>query len=209
LLITALSIVITRSLGFLAYGSSSIALNVACLSWQVLAVLLIIFSYRAMRRKHAAWQLPPVLPSSGRGMHFAVAPLTLTVGIACSALVANTLDIDILAQYHARPDTVVAVVAVMLLPTIALVLSEEMLMRGYLLSWVTHHLGTVGGIVGSSAIFGLYHFYPDYWSMILTLVGILLAIMVRMTGSLFHATVFHVGYNLMVAFIEGPNMANH
>jgi membrane protease YdiL (CAAX protease family) len=70
---------------------------------------------------------------------------------------------------------------------------EELLFRGYLIWLLEPVVGMPLAVVLSSVLFGLNHFYQGFSGMIKTaLVGLLLAIVYWVTGSLWFAIGLHI-----------------
>jgi len=85
-------------------------------------------------------------------------------------------------------------------------LAEEMYFRGFLLQWLRQHLGTGAAIVLSAVAFAVVHLFmllhPGASGWVTTgeifVVGILMALWVTRTGSLWSSYALHIGYNCVV-----------
>lgn len=81
---------------------------------------------------------------------------------------------------------------------------EELLFRAGLRS-LTSSIGTVGYLVYSSVLFGVYHFNGDYHEVVFkTLLGVLLGVTYLVSGSIVVPMLVHFGYNLAwLLFVSG------
>jgi uncharacterized protein len=75
--------------------------------------------------------------------------------------------------------------------------SEEVLFRGVLLPALGRELGPVGGLVGSSLLFGLVHFASRTYAVVAGLMGVYLGWLFLLTGSLVAPIVSHTLYDLV------------
>ena len=78
---------------------------------------------------------------------------------------------------------------------------EEFLCRGSLLSGLKNGLGVKGAIIVSAIIFGLMHMSPSRFFP-QAILGIVLAILVLRSGSLWTAIIVHMGHNGLLVIIS-------
>lgn len=89
-------------------------------------------------------------------------------------------------------DLLWAVVAISLFPAV----SEEMVFRGLTLTGLRHRFGARAAVVGSGALFALFHLNP--WQFIpLLLIGVFISFVVHRTDSLYAGVVAHATNNLL------------
>lgn len=74
-------------------------------------------------------------------------------------------------------------------------LTEELLLRGYLLTGLRAKLGTASAVVATAALFALMHLEPIHMLLVLP-AGVFLGYLVVRTGSLYPAIVAHAANNL-------------
>lgn len=78
---------------------------------------------------------------------------------------------------------------------------EELIFRGYLLWLLTPHVGLIGAIAISSALFGLNHIYQGWAGVLKTgIMGLIFALVFWATGSLWAAILLHVLVDVFAGF---------
>jgi len=75
-------------------------------------------------------------------------------------------------------------------------IAEEVVFRGYLFRMLRHRWGVAAGVLVSAAVFAAVHGEPLYMPP-LFVIGVLLALLVQVTGSLYPAMVLHAIVNGM------------
>ena len=78
-------------------------------------------------------------------------------------------------------------------------LTEEIFFRGFILSGLLARWGVVKAATGSALIFSLFHLYPGVLIPIF-FTGLLLAVLYRVTGSLWPPVLAHAGQNTIALF---------
>ena len=73
-------------------------------------------------------------------------------------------------------------------------LTEEIFFRGFVMGGLVSRWGIVGAAIGSSLIFSLFHLYPGVLIPIF-FTGLLLAVLYRVTGSIWPPIIAHAGQN--------------
>lgn len=86
----------------------------------------------------------------------------------------------------------------LLCAAVAAGIGEELFFRGWLLPFLGRFLGTAGGLLGSSLLFGLAHPFSRTYFVLATGIGALLGWIWVQTGSLVGPIVAHALYDLIV-----------
>ena len=86
--------------------------------------------------------------------------------------------------------------------------SEELLFRGVLQSYLIEKSSVLLGIFVSSALFGLMHFYNKLYILLTFLVGLFLGWLYYFTGSLLFVVVLHAVYDVLAfgALVKFPDI---
>ena len=86
--------------------------------------------------------------------------------------------------------------------------SEELLFRGVLQSYLVEKSSVLLGIIASSALFGLMHFYNRFYILLTFLVGLFLGWLYYFTGSLLLVVVLHAVYDVLAfgALVKFPGI---
>jgi membrane protease YdiL (CAAX protease family) len=134
--------------------------------------------------------------------------LWLGLGIGCAALAAVVLPLAVLGGYDYAPEpgtaTGWALVSGVSLAALAIpAAAEEAVFRGYLFRTLVDGAGPLAAVAVTSALFALVHgANPNVGGFGLGnifLAGVLLAVAVLRTGSLWFATTVHLGWNWVMA----------
>jgi membrane protease YdiL (CAAX protease family) len=85
-------------------------------------------------------------------------------------------------------------------------IAEELAFRGFLLFYLVPFLGIPGAVLASSAVFGLGHIYQGIRGVLLTAaIGLFLATLYVLTGSLLVPIVVHAALDLRLLVIVTPD----
>ncbi len=76
---------------------------------------------------------------------------------------------------------------------------EEVLFRGFLFQGLTNRFGVWIGVLGSAAVFALAHYYAVDGILTVAALGVVNALLYRLTGSLVSSIALHAMYNAVVA----------
>src|SRR5581483_10513586 len=152
----------------------------------------------------AGWRLRPRRPFDV-GRCAAVLVAAFTVLIAYSAVVSR-LGISDLEPRENVPDyffTEHRVIPFALLLVIGVApVAEELFFRGFLFQGIVKYLGLYGAAAVSGALFALIHVNGrDSLGLIIpfTVIGLLFAVLVGKTGSIYNSIVVHFSFNLISA----------
>jgi membrane protease YdiL (CAAX protease family) len=112
----------------------------------------------------------------------------------------STLDL-IPAATSLTPNTVAGFIAVLAFGAVAVPIAEEFLFRGVLFRWLRDGWGRYAGLVGSALVFAAVHIIlGTSGALQIFLIGLALAYLYDITGSLWPSMVFH-GVNNGISFI--------
>ena len=149
-------------------------------------------------RRGVAWDALGLAPA-GRAWLLAMPPLA-------ALLVGAVHAIDTLGG-HPVGDKVADLIApqgfawadlllMLLVAAVAAPLAEELLFRGLLFGWLRRRLGLPLGVLLSSIAFGAVHLDPQ-WALYAGSMGIVLAMVYELSGSLWTAIALHASYNAL------------
>ncbi|MBT5859990.1 MAG: CPBP family intramembrane metalloprotease [Alphaproteobacteria bacterium] len=112
----------------------------------------------------------------------------------------STVDL-ISAATNLTPNSVSGFIAVLAFGAVAVPIAEEFLFRGVLFRWLKDGWGLYAGVVGSALVFAAVHILlGTSGALQIFLIGLALAYLYDITGSLWPSMVFH-GVNNGISFI--------
>ncbi len=82
--------------------------------------------------------------------------------------------------------------------SIAAGVGEEILFRGFVQGWLEHALGSAGGIIVASTVFGLAHAISPAYAVIAAVMGLYLGCVWRISGNLLVPITVHAAYDAAV-----------
>lgn len=141
-----------------------------------------------------------------RRMDAAAFVLCLMLGVSSNMLLSGLMAVipipeSLTSQYENSAATVMSgknvvftVIAVGLLVPIA----EEVVFRGFVMNMLRRGFGTAAAIIGSAVIFAVMHMIPLQIAFVLP-VGLLIALVMHRTRSIFGAMAVHIGFNTTTA----------
>jgi membrane protease YdiL (CAAX protease family) len=171
------------------------------------------------KRGRLIWERSPASPSS-RALAFFAGVVSWLIAIPCVALIqwivsslmeffVTAPPIEQVAVTHLRDTlgdpwlfTMTLLAIVVLVPV-----TEELLFRGFLQNWMTHHWPAKGAILTTSAIFTLFHFsFVQGWTNVpilssLFVLSVLLGVLFQRFGSLWAPIGLHCTFNAASAFM--------
>lgn len=202
-------------LGAIAFGVKDLRAALYPYSYEIflatsLLSLLVVATYIGVQRKHGIGYLPrfcvhgPILPEITTLAGFFLLSCMLTM--AGGALVRDTGFSDaVFSRFADHP----SIPAQWLFPIVVLALFEEIVVRGYLMSWIQRRLGRVAALAISSLMFAAYHLDTSLsYFFYHLLMGLFWGSIVLVTGSIAQAAGFHAGYNFIVIMSDGPDSLN-
>ncbi|TVR44445.1 MAG: CPBP family intramembrane metalloprotease [Planctomycetota bacterium] len=137
------------------------------------------------------------------GVSLALVPLAMALSIALGQVQApfippsNMEELRMLEEVLNRIRAQGGIVLLLIVAAVTPGICEEFLCRGSLLSGLRRSLGPIGAIVLSSIIFGLMHMSPWRFAPQAVL-GVVLAVLVLRSGSLWTAVIVHIGHNALI-----------
>lgn len=172
-----------------------------------LLTLLVVATYIGVQRKNEIGYLPkfcahwPVLPDIKKLAGFFLFSCMLTIEGGSVVRDASFPD-GVFSRFADHP----SIPAQWLFPIVALALFEEIVFRGYLMSWLQRRFGRVAALAISSLVFAAYHLDASLSPFLYhLLMGVAWGLVVLATNSLAQAAGIHAGYNFAVIMADGPD----